>query len=981
MPFIIADTEGLAADRASLETIAKTLVAACPDMREMARAASREVLSQHALDSLEPDAVYWHRFDITESSPLTFSGWTHREKPTASFTLPQLVMRRFNAGDQDNVDSLQAMSGFYTAGPDAEVFDETNEVRLLPRDVMNAFWALDFKSQYNARMNAFWQDRSDEFRTMAKANFIAKAIEDHQSGTLSVEQFAALMTAIGLDPTQPITLAMLQSETPLGAGVRVAKLDIAGYAASDILRIVEDSGRQFLYVPGEVDAFHVFDTPDELQWWLMEHTNQANNRAQFMSHFALSTHSENDHRVGLHHALDLIFSTWGANAQTVVNRDDRSVSGDPFTYLRDAAKARMEADAEFALYSNSDLRKQMWMGYLRAFGQTFGALAALDWPIALAAVGAGLADVGLNIDQALHGHTTAERKNGVIGAILGSIDVLFNGLLLVPGATPELADTALPAAEPAEPTELAELAEPPIEVPLAPSAPEFRGAVSAPPNPEEQRNLLTSLETNEILDEYPAPPASGRFRNIYRTATGKTCISIGGVGYQVRYVNELNSWTIVDPQNPFSFQRNVPVRLNAAGNWESVSQGLRGGGGRLGKMPRGSSVTPMNAALPTPYDLPEDLREALRNYVESPSNRPFGGIYLVLGEDDPLNEFFAMRERLLSDSNTFYANLQLPERPSLPMIALESPPKTALKQLYGDVSGLVIGESHNGVGSKRLLIDNMALLVRLKVRTLYLEHLMTDLHQADLDLFARTGRMPNTLNRYLKSLDRGHWTDSTGTYTFFNLVKTANEHHMRIRAIDCMTSYRVAGLTDADGRAREKMMNYLAHTVIQADQAVLGDDRWIALVGNAHANTFEDVAGVAELEGVIGLRVKDVAPGEPVGFDADPGEHATDAMGRLAGRVKSDFRLRTAVAGRKNPNTPAEFRLTRAGDFFIEQNGDSPTLIHRSSDGSVVRTPITIEGKRLYILHSSWPNISGRRYASFAQLAAALSLTGMKQVA
>jgi hypothetical protein len=79
----------------------------------------------------------------------------------------------------------------------------------------------------------------------------------------------------------------------------------------------------------------------------------------------------------------------------------------------------------------------MWMGYLKAFGQTFGALAALDWPIALAAVGAGL-----NMDQANHGHTTAERKIGLIGAILGSVDVLFNSVFLLQTVPPEVGEIA-----------------------------------------------------------------------------------------------------------------------------------------------------------------------------------------------------------------------------------------------------------------------------------------------------------------------------------------------------------------------------------------------------------------------------------------------------------------------------------------------------------------------------------------------------------
>ncbi|WP_341959678.1 membrane-targeted effector domain-containing toxin [Pseudomonas sp. RC10] len=975
MPSITRDTPAISADQQALNDISRHVVEGCPDMREMAREAANGILRKHGLDSLEPDAVYWHRFDRTETSPRTFSGWEHLDPPVESLTLPQLVMRRFNANDQDSADALQAMSGFYTAGPDSEVFNETNEVRLLPGDVMGEFWALDFKTQFNDKMTAFWRNCSDDFSTLAKANFIAKAVDDRQSKTLTEVQFNTLMHAIDLDPSQPITLAMLQAPTAPPEGVRFAKLDIAGYAASDILRIVEDSGRQFLYLPGEVDAFHVFDTPDDLQWWLMTHTNEVENRARFMSHFTLSTHAETDHQTGLHHAIDLMFSHWGAGTERIVNRDNQSITGDPFAHLRNATQTRMADDAAFALHSNGELRELMWMGYLKAFAKTFGSLAALDWPIALAAVGAGLADVGLNIDQAIHGHTTAERKNGVLGAIFGSIDVLFNGLFVVQGAAGELPE--IPVAE--EPAVLPEAAGLP--------AAEEEIVSAAPAEPTVTSHPLAPFETNELLDSYALPAQAGRMRGIYASETGQTFISIEDIAYRVRYVAELKHWVIVDPENPFSFARNLPVRLNEAGQWEAMTrQGLRGGGGALGKLPSsGASVAPSTAALPTPYDMPVELREGMRYRVEAPDNKPFTGQYFSMRENDPIDRFFEIRQRLVSDVNAFYADLHLPQRPAIPTIAAEASPKVALKQLYKDAQGLVIGESHSSVGSKQFLIDNMGQFAKQNVRTLYLEHVMTDLHQADLDLFVQTGKMPKNLESYLNELDWGHLTDQSGRYTFLNLVKTAQRHRIRIRAIDCMASYRTAGVPDPADNMRLKMMNYFADTVIRADQAALRGGKWIALVGNAHVNTMKGATGLSELEGVIGLRIEDVSVSETTGYGIDPGAEVTDVMGQPAGTVKSDIRLRMAVPGRRavslTPPPSLESRLPKTGNFIVQRAGDAPELIHRSRNGTLVHTPIIVEGTEVYIQRAEWPVLSRRRFQSFDELAKALALMGLKQVA
>jgi hypothetical protein len=375
----------------------------------------------------------------------------------------------------------------------------------------------------------------------------------------------------------------------------------------------------------------------------------------------------------------------------------------------------------------------------------------------------------------------------------------------------------------------------------------------------------------------------------------------------------------------------------------------------------------------------------MRYRVEAPDDKPFTGQYFSMRENDPIDRFFEIRKRLVSDVNAFYADLHLPERPAIPTIAAEASPKVALKQLYKDAQGLVIGESHSSVGSKQFLIDNMGQFAKQNVRTLYLEHVMTDLHQADLNLFAQTGKMPENLESYLNDLDWGHFTDKSGRYTFLNLVKTAQRHRIRIRAIDCMASYRTAGVPDPADNMRLKMMNFFADTVIHADRAALGGGKWIALVGNAHVSTMKGAAGLSELEGVIGLRIQDVSVGEATGYDIDPGEEATDDMGQPAGTVKGDIRLRMAVPGRRavslTPPPSLESRLPNPGNFAIQRADHAPELIHRSRTGALVHTPIIVEGTDVYIQRVEWPLISGRRFQSFDELAKALKLMGLKEVA
>lgn len=961
-------------DRTALIRISERLVEACPDMREMARSIAREILLRQTGHDAEPDTVYWHRFHTAVSSPRSFNGWQHRDAPYQSMTLPQLVMHRFNPHDQDNADTLQMLSGFYTADADADAFDERNEVRMLPAQVMSEFWSVDFKSRYHEKLKAFWRDFADHFRTMAKANFIASALEDRHAGWLSDEDLRSVLCAANVEPYESPSLETLQASAPASAEASVWTFDVIGYEASDILRIVTAGGRQILYTPGEVQAFHAFATPEELHWWLLSQNNRTERRARFMGHFPLSAHGEADDNIGLFHGLDVLYTTWGAANPGVINQHSQHVSGDPFTHLRDSIRTRMLADADLALHSNGDLRKQMWIGYLRSFSQLSGALAAIDWPIALAAVGAGIADIGLFIDQAVNGASTAQRKAGVIGAVTASIDVLFNSTFLVGGEAISEGEMLRPEPEGEPVPEVDEPIDQFVETP---------GFEPESVYPFERNDGLASFETNMLLDAFEPIGEEGRMKGIYLTDQGETFIEIDGFAYVVRYINELKSWAIIDPENPFSFYRNMPVRLNAAGAWEPVTPlGLSGGGKVLGRMwpGRGVGVSPQTTTLPSPYEIPDALKPEVMDGAQ------YGGRFVDdryrspdFDKPDPYDEFKRIRRNLRDDANAFFNTLEQPKRPEIPELPANAPLKSVLKSLFKRSSGLVIGESHAGIGSKQFLIEQMPLLAKLKVKTLYMEHMLTDFHQADLDAFSRTGTLSSQLEEYIKTLDKGHRTDPTGKYTFMAVLKSAQENRVRIRAIDCMASYRVDGMEGAEQTLRQKVMNYYAKGVIDADQGAGSGSKWVALVGNSHANTYQGVAGVAELEGAVGLRIEDVRVAEPAGITPDPGIETTDTVGRRAGRVQSDLRLQVLVAAPRI-ELSLENKLLRAGMFTLDDSDGQLTLVHRSNEGVAVRTEIKREGKRVYIDRPKWQRVSGRRFETLADLTSALELMGMTWV-
>lgn len=970
----LADTPSNTNDLTALKNIARQLAELCPDMRQQAREAARDIIKKHTGQELSPDTVYWHRFSSAMSSSVTFTGWEHYGAPVESMTLPQLVLHRFGAQDQNNADDLQTMGGFYTARPQADAFNEGNEVKMLPSSVMNDLWALDFSAQYRAKLAQFWQRCSEDFRTLAKANFLSKALEDRHSGHLPEADFQTLINALAGDFQVPVQLSMLRSAAGKPAGVRVTAFDIGGYEASDILRIATPQGRQMLYIPGDTDAIHVFDDQTKLKEWLVSETAKVDDRARLLSHFPLSLRHESGSDAGLDNLMDLL----PAAGASLINKNDRDLGTDAFTWLRDKARQRMNADADLYLRSNADLRKQMWIGYLGAFAKVFGPLAAIDWPVALAVVGAGLADMGLNIDQAVNGHTTAERKTGVINAIVCAVEVLFDSLFLI-GGTPKV---EAPMVEPEMmpiPAAHADLEAVPVMAADAGPHPASPSYVIADMTPVETPDPLEGFKTGVRLNQLTPATDGGRMQGIYRSSDGTPYVSLNGAIYQVRYVNEMDSWAIIDPNNPFSFYGNVRIRLDSAGQWETLGRdGLRGGGPIASKFALPAIEYPSRVSI---YDVPENMKPSLLEAANGGDRKVLQGDWVRIGEwRDAYTDFRAIREQMHTDATAFFQHLELPPRPRLPQLASNDTNKVILRKLLAEAPGLVIGESHADIGSKKFLIENMRLLSKFNVRTLYMEHLLNDFHLADLNALARSGRMPDNLEKYLKRLDSGHMTDPMGQYTFLELVKSAAKNRIRVQPIDCMASYRLAGMDDPDHLLRIRMMNYYAYTEIRSDAPNLGPtDKWVALVGNAHASTFNGVPGLSELEGAIGIRAEDVDLGQPQGFSIDPAEVMPGEIGTPASLVKSDFRLQMAVS-RKYPETPIETRLAFPGMFIIDTKAGKPQLVHRASEGLVVRTPIQTRRNQFFIERPRWPAISARPFDSLGQLADALKLMGMKEV-
>jgi hypothetical protein len=995
-----------AVDREKLKVIAPVIVTACPGLQEEAHAVASEILKKHSITDLDPDQVWWHRFSTTVavSNSRTLSGWEHYPEPSESLTLTQLVIHRYRVTDQDDALELNDDGGFYTtADANASIFNETNEVRMYPSKVLADLWQANLSDRYLNKLNAFWSAHFDDFRTLAKCNYLSKAVEARQTGQLEEDDFQTAVRAVVGDVSWPITLATLQAQTSSPSDLRVCALDVAGHVATDILRIIDRNGRQITYVPGAAEAFHVHPTLTDMHWWMLLQMNEEQPRTRFMTHFPLSVRQEvHDNITPL---MNQLVGTWGKYDHHLINQKNITISGDAFTWQCRAVQSTMLEEADLTLVSNGQMREQLWLGYLTVTLHVFGPLAILGWPIALPVIGASLAAMGLNIDKAVNGKTAAERKAGIIGAVLDGINTLFNIPLLKEVSVLEEAGASVDAAEAAEMADLKKAGNP-----------GETGSAQAPRESENPERIISQLETftplkpaqaveipehwqcNEILESQTALPTTGKFQGIYSlNSNPSTAIMMNDTAYYVRYEADINgggTWAIIDPVNPHASSGSMPVRLNAQDEWELAPKArLKGGGKDLVEPVPGPSqaTTPVPPAAEfrrpvTKYDTPNG--QSLNFLALGKQETHIKVVYLPDGTIKGVSsykQFVAERRVALNrDARTFHSPnnffASLPARPVQPVITPSMTLRELLQNIFDAAHGLVIGESQDRIASMRFLVENMQTLASQGVKTIYMHRLLNDFNQLDLDTFAKTGEMHGMLEKYLKLLQ----SDPSGQFTPLEVVRAARQYGIRIQATDCLASYKFEGVP-LSSTAEQSIKNYLTHTIIQANEAYNGPGKWVVLTGQENTNTFRGVAGISEMEGGIGLRIEKVRPDQNLHIEVDYGIEVSRNVAPGQPQMRGDSDTLYADISLQMPTpaiqrTPEEINrlLFRNGMFTIERADETWTLIHRSRTNQIVRTMIerTADGGFL-INRPAWTDVHQVNYPNIVSLERALSRMGL----
>ncbi|NIF21790.1 membrane-targeted effector domain-containing toxin [Candidatus Pantoea multigeneris] len=448
-------------------------------------------------------------------------------------------------------------------------------------------------------------------------------------------------------------------------------------------------------------------------------------------------------------------------------------------------------------------------------------------------------------------------------------------------------------------------------------------------------------------------------QHVWQSAGGEQFIKLDGHFYKSALRNGRR-----EIYATFNREDTIPVLLRH-GEWQPGRRGRLVGGGPAQSLPRLSETEAV--ALNNRFGVPVESRAAFQQQIERPHffNSAYSG-------SSSRELFFKRQQLLLASAEAALSQPQRPARPAVPDFQANRP-KSFIKSVYRQGQGLVLGERHDAIASKRFLLENFATMKKAGVKTFYMEHLQTDLHQADLDAFMRTGHMPKGLKRFLRSLDKGHHTDPGKKYTFEKVVIRARQHGLRIVPADVATGYYLNGLQTDLPAPRQKMFNYYASSQINQG----GEGKWVALMGDSHASQFSQVPGVAELTGATSLRISDGPKGSTRRLAADGGHYYPydslncDFPG--GAWVQADYHLQ--LPGAQRPATSAQ-RLTQPGMFMIENHANGePVLSHATRSGSIEQETIQRDSRGVFIQH---PAFVRHRFADVPALVVALERSGMK---
>ena len=334
-----------------------------------------------------------------------------------------------------------------------QVYGPSTQINLRPADFKKWVWELELKSLYEGYLGQAWP--ADDvlvaaepyaLRTSVKAAFVMAAWLQFHEQRLSPKGLELAMHAAGLPADQPwetLTTEQLQAPTHAPSSVRIGRLKLYRYTATDIWAFRDTSSpRVLLYIPGNSSPLHEFADAVQLHQWIAAQGRVSEARQALAAHFAEDDREDGTFHAGVLTALDGMAlypaKHWLTNNAGFFNNDgywdpdeyigydDPASDTDPFAQcvltMKQAAGASIKSIRDDAQVNRDNLSAvvEPLVQWVNRFGPLALFVPGGEGILALA----GLIDAGYGIDQVVNGKTSSERSEGVTRTVFGLLNAL-----------------------------------------------------------------------------------------------------------------------------------------------------------------------------------------------------------------------------------------------------------------------------------------------------------------------------------------------------------------------------------------------------------------------------------------------------------------------------------------------------------------------------------------------------------------------------
>lgn len=338
-------------------------------------------------------------------------------------------------------------------------FDGAAQVRLDPKALKRFIWEADLQSHYEELLNDFWAAHRDDYYLFIKAALLRAAYVQHEEGSLSDEDMAIILKAIGLSQQQSwdtLTFEVFR-DAPLGAEqVSIRELNIYRYTATGIIVLRDErTDRLLMYIPGNSSPLHGFEDMAALRDWFALQCRYTARRTALETHFSIEDGPDGTFYSGLKSSLKGLgaYPNWFTgnthywDPAKEINLGAALVPW-PFSHFKRNLQGRLKSDGKRLLRSRADYNKETAAEVLSTAINVTGVIAlavpGLWAPLAVMSV----ALVGLGADQVIEG-TVEEQHEGtgrIVFGVLNAVPALAEGAGKALGAAAVPAEPVAPGA-------------------------------------------------------------------------------------------------------------------------------------------------------------------------------------------------------------------------------------------------------------------------------------------------------------------------------------------------------------------------------------------------------------------------------------------------------------------------------------------------------------------------------------------------------